>query len=604
MPVQPVCSAAPTTRSTPSNVRRRRGSGPRRRSSFPSGYQANVGLLAALAGPRDALVLDERIHASLVDGARLSRARRLIHRHLDLDDLERKLRQAKTARRRFIVTESVFSMDGLGPDREAMIRLARECDAWLIVDEAHAVGVLGQEGRGVFAPADGTGDDAEGNDAANRIATRLVTGGKALGAAGAVIVGSRAVIDTVVNRSRSFVFTTGVSPASAATMRARIKQVRSADERRDRVRALTRRLAEKLDVPVPRGAVVPFVVGDEVAALDVAESLRNRGFRVRAVRPPTVPPGEAGLRLVCHATNDEAAVEELAAALVAWREKTSVSGASSDEDHRRPDARGREASTTATHAKRSTPVFIVGTDTDVGKTVASALIVHALRRRGSVRYWKPVQTGVETGGDGDTETVQQLTSNDIDHDHRHDSDSLHFATPRYVYPLPASPHEAAAAAGETIDVDEIHHTFETVLTSPRPSSEMPTRSTATSTLTPSSTSPPDFLVTEFAGGLLVPLTDDVTQADWLVRHRGDIVLVARSGLGTLNHTLLTAEALVARGRRARTLILVGPRHDSNRETLRRSGLFDDVFELELLDRLDATALAAWPDLDRLGEALS
>src|SRR5688572_26873686 len=167
---------------------------------FPSGYQANLGLLGTLVGRGDALFSDRLNHASLIDGARLSRAQVFVHAHGDLDELARLLALARGARRRLVVTESIFSMDG---DAAALAELDELCerhDAWLVVDEAHAIGVVGPTGAGAWA--------ARGARSSGRLAARVVTGGKALGVSGAFVVGSRVLREELVNHARALLFTT------------------------------------------------------------------------------------------------------------------------------------------------------------------------------------------------------------------------------------------------------------------------------------------------------------------------------------------------------------------------------------------------------------
>src|SRR5262245_51747126 len=163
---------------------------------FPSGYQANLGLVGALAGRGDALFSDERNPASLIDAARLSRAHVFVHAHLDLAELERQLGRARPARRRLVLTEGVFSMDGDAAPLAELDELCRRHDAWLVVDEAHSAGLLGPAGAGAWA--------ALGARAESRLAARVVTGGKALGVAGALVVGSRALREQLVNHARTF----------------------------------------------------------------------------------------------------------------------------------------------------------------------------------------------------------------------------------------------------------------------------------------------------------------------------------------------------------------------------------------------------------------
>lgn len=487
---------------------------------LPTGYHANLAVVVALAERGDVVLSDRRNHASLIDAARLSRA--VVRVFDDLDQLEDQLRASAGARRRLVLTEGVFSMDGDTPD---FVDLAARClrhGARLVVDEAHAAGLLGPAGAGAWAAADAPSE---------ALAARVVTGGKALGAAGGAVVGSTALREICVHRGRSFVFTTAVAPAVTGALHAGVLAARDAGEARARCLRLARRLAAALELPAPAAAIVPVLVGDDRHAVAAAAALAEDGFELRAVRPPTIPPGTARLRVAVHSFNTEAEMDALTASLRALELPRAA---------------------TATPAPPGRALVVVGTDTSVGKTVVAAALLRAAAARGPARYWKPVQTG----NDDDTAAAHEL------------SGGAPCEAPAFRFSLPASPHEAAAAAGEVVDI-----------------AQLDARLAALRAMDGTS-------VIELAGGLHVPLTDDVMQADWLARHRPEVVLVARSGLGTLNHTQLTVEALVARGLRPRTLVLVGEPHASNRETLeRRTGL--QVLELPVLAPLDAQTLAAW-----------
>ena len=176
---------------------------------FPSGYQANLGVVTTLAGEGDVICSDARNHASLIDACRLSKAHTLIFQHNDPGDLERCLKQSAGARRRFILVEGVDSMEGDVPPLTRYAALAREHDAWIIVDEAHAAGVIGASGAGAWR-ASGASDE--------RLAARIVTGGKALGASGGLVVGSAALRQELLAGARSFVFTTGLAPAISGSL--------------------------------------------------------------------------------------------------------------------------------------------------------------------------------------------------------------------------------------------------------------------------------------------------------------------------------------------------------------------------------------------------
>ncbi len=511
---------------------------------FPSGYQANLGLLAALVSPGDSVLSDALVHASWIDAIRLARARRFIHAHGDLGSVEQQLRAARHARTRFLVTEGIFSMDGDRPDLIGLHDLCVRYDAWLIVDEAHSAGLLGAAGAGAVAEA--------GLSAGARLLARIVTGGKALGAGGALIAGTGGLIEHLVQRARGFVFTTAPPPAVAAALFAGIELAAAADDERTRVLGHARLLAELLGTSEPDAAIVPLVLGSETAAIDAAGALNAAGFDVRPVRPPTVPAGASRLRLVTHAHNTDAEVRALAAALSQVpRERTALATLPLV----KPKTLGQRT------------LAVIGTDTGIGKTVVSALAVAACARLGPVSYWKPVQTGEES----DTRTVAGLVP-ELARD---------WPEPLRHYPLPASPHTAAAAAGEEL-----------------PHGELGTRLEAWRR-----DHPEQRLVMEFAGGLLVPYSDDRTQADWIAELRPSVLLVARAGLGTLNHTLLTVEALAARHLAPACLVLVGEHHPANESTLARRLPHVPVLSLPWLDPVSAQAPAAQELIDRLREVL-
>lgn len=500
---------------------------------FPSGYQANLALVGTLVGPGDVLLSDRWNHASLIDAARLSRARVLVHDHVDVAHAEALLRTARGARRRLVLTEGVFSMDGDRAPLAELLHLCERHDAWLVVDEAHSIGLLGPEGAG--AAAEVLGDLAPAVRA--RLAARVLTGGKSLGVGGAFVVGSQPLVDTLVQRARGFVFSTAPSPAIAGALVAAIARVRGSHEARERCLAHAKRIARELRLPEPAAAIVPLVIGPAQATLAAAAKLAERGLDVRAVRPPTVPEGTSRLRIVAHGDHGD---QEIAALIDACRPLVV--------ERARPAA-----------VERAPALVVVGTDTGVGKTVVSAALVAALRAHGPVAYWKPVQTG----DDDDTGEVARLAR----------LGAAERIEPLARYALPASPHEAAAAEGAVVPVERLPEYLER---------ERRERIGAR-------------IVVELAGGLLVPYDNRRTQADWLAGWRPPVLLVARSGLGTLNHTLLTAEALASRGIVPFALVLVGPHHPSNRETL-SARLAVPVLELAPLERLGEIDLEARADL--------
>jgi 8-amino-7-oxononanoate synthase len=275
---------------------------------FSSGYAANLGTVAALAGPGDLIVSDRLNHASIVDGCRLSRAtvRVIPHRNLEAADLAL---QTPTAGRRWLVTEAYFSMDGDSPDLGALRTICDARGAALLVDEAHSLGIFGPEGGGLCRQAGVLPDVFVGGF------------GKALGVQGAFVAGSSALIRFLWNRARTFVFSTAPSPVLAAMILAHVKAVRVDDASRARLASLCSTLADALRpiqsrLPVDRhGPIFPVVLGTPERALAVAASLRDRGFLAQAIRPPTVPPGESRVRVALHADLRTEDVLRLAAVL-------------------------------------------------------------------------------------------------------------------------------------------------------------------------------------------------------------------------------------------------------------------------------------------------
>ncbi len=276
--------------------------------SFSTGYAAGLGTICALLDGHDVIILDKFVHACMVDAARLSGAKIRVFEHNDVSDLEEKLKWAKNRHdetgdavrksRVLIATESAFSMDGdLAPLRE-IVELKDKYGAWLMVDEAHATGLYGPNRRGL----------AEELGVSDRIEIQMGTLGKALGASGGYIAGSQVLVDYLVNRARSFIFSTAPVPAAAAAATAGIRFVQSAagGERRD---ALWQRLSElKSD---SKSAIVPIMIGDESKAVKVAEALRERGIFIPAIRYPTVARGEARLRVTLTAAHTTTDVDRL-----------------------------------------------------------------------------------------------------------------------------------------------------------------------------------------------------------------------------------------------------------------------------------------------------
>ncbi len=277
---------------------------------FPSGFAANSGAIAALAGPGDLVLADRKSHASLLDGCRLSRADYRIFAHNDAERLDALLARANDARRKLVVVDSLFSMDG---DLAPLADLADVCqhnNAMLLVDEAHATGVFGFHGRGVSELA-GVEDC---------ISVRIGTLSKALGCAGGFVVGSQSLIDWLTNRARPYVFSTAMPPPVAAAASAGLAIVRSEPEPRrrllERAASLRRQLQELgWDVGKSASQIIPILVGAPDQAVALASRLLKQGLFVPAVRPPTVPDGESCLRVSLTTGHDETMIERLLEAL-------------------------------------------------------------------------------------------------------------------------------------------------------------------------------------------------------------------------------------------------------------------------------------------------
>ena len=273
---------------------------------FSSGYAANVGVITALAGAGDVVISDALNHASIIDGCRLSRAEIVVVPHRDLRAIDAAL-AARAGRRRFVISETLFSMDGDVADVVALAALAKQHDAALILDEAHAIGAWGPEGRGIAAEHGVVPDVIVG------------TCGKALGGAGAFAATSRAVADLLWNRARSLVFSTGIAPAVAASVQAAIEIVRSVEG--DERRALLVRNARELRRRVPgrggdpRSAIAPLVVGDDREVMRRSSRLFEARVFVQGIRPPTVPEGTARLRVSVSSGHSDGDVATLADAL-------------------------------------------------------------------------------------------------------------------------------------------------------------------------------------------------------------------------------------------------------------------------------------------------
>ncbi|MBW2507917.1 MAG: 8-amino-7-oxononanoate synthase [Deltaproteobacteria bacterium] len=264
---------------------------------FSTGYAANLGTIQALVGPGDAVFSDALNHASLIDGCRLSRAEIHVYQHRDLAHLESLLRQHRgSARRALVLTDSVFSMDGVLAPVAELGQLAASFECGFLVDEAHALGVIGPAGRGVCAAAGVRPDVMVG------------TLGKSFGVAGAFVAANEDLVSFIRNRARSFVYSTAPPPALARAALAALPLMREADEARARLLAHAGRLRAGLrdlgfEVPDGESQILPVLIGDNERTMRISAKLLDRGVFVQGIRPPTVPEGTARLRLTPMATH-------------------------------------------------------------------------------------------------------------------------------------------------------------------------------------------------------------------------------------------------------------------------------------------------------------
>ena len=280
---------------------------------FPTGYMANLAVVTTLAGPDDLICLDKLCHASLIDAARASGAEVRVFPHLNHDKLARLLGKAgdgngERQRRTLIVTDSVFSMDGDVADLPRLCDLADRHDAVLVVDEAHATGVLGETGAGL----------CQQQGVTDRVDVVISTASKALGGLGGIVTASAIIIDTLVNAARSFIYTTAIPPGQVAAIAAAVEVVRDEPWRRERVLALASQVRQALEaggwsLPATEVAtpIIPLVVGTADDALALQRHLEKQGLLGVAIRPPTVAPGSARVRLSLRADLSDEDVRRL-----------------------------------------------------------------------------------------------------------------------------------------------------------------------------------------------------------------------------------------------------------------------------------------------------
>ncbi len=322
---------------------------------FGSGYLANAGAIGALAGRGDVVFSDELNHASIVDGCRLSRAEVVVYRHCDMDHLDGLIRRHRGAGRRLIVTDSVFSMDGDVAPLVELVELAREHGARTIVDEAHATGVLGPEGRGAIAQAGLEGE----------IDIVIGTLGKALGSYGAYACARRETIRYLINTARPLIFSTAPPPPAVAGALAALELLEERPHRVQRLRSNARVLRRALtaeDIPArdTEMHIVPVIVGDERDATSLCEAVLERGVFAQAIRPPTVAQGTSRLRLAVMASHTAEELREAARVIGAAACELGLDLAANFSRTARASERERESDELERQVSALTPVATPG----------------------------------------------------------------------------------------------------------------------------------------------------------------------------------------------------------------------------------------------------
>lgn len=272
---------------------------------FCTGYMANMGVISALVGRNDAVFQDRLNHASLLDGALLSGARFKRYAHVDMEHLDNLM--TKTTAKKLIVTDGVFSMDGDFAPLPALASIAKNHNAWLMVDDAHGLGVLGSQGGGLLEHCTLQQTD---------VAILMGTLGKSFGTFGAFVAGSEALIETLIQKARTYIYTTAFPAAVAEATRASLKRVIADNWRREKLSHLSQRFtagAQQLGLPVyaSASAIHPIIIGDSQQAMTLSNALFEQGFLVSAIRPPTVPQGGARLRVTISALHEEQHIDRL-----------------------------------------------------------------------------------------------------------------------------------------------------------------------------------------------------------------------------------------------------------------------------------------------------
>ncbi len=528
---------------------------------FGSGYMANSGVIAALARPGDVVFSDELNHASIIDGCRLSRAEVFVYDHCDVEHLAWGIEQAQ-GRGTLIVTDSVFSMDGDVAPLEDIVDVAQHHGLRVVVDEAHATGTLGPDGRGALVEL-GLEDQVD---------VIVGTLGKALGAYGAFVACDRQMARYLINAARTFIFSTAPAPPAVAGALAALELLQTRPRLVTRLTGNSAALIDALrregfDTGASETHIVPLVLGDAALTVRVCEAALKRGVFAQAIRPPTVPDGTSRLRLAVMASHRPDELREAASTLAAAARAEGLEPSATQayasapaddtaaEPHRDPARRRlRHRSPGARRPRRiAAPrvcvlrgCFVTGTDTGVGKSVLSAALVAALRARGiRVRALKPVVTGLDEPPEAPWPYDHELLA------------MLAGTTPGEVvvkaYGPAVSPHLAQELAGEELDPADLRRAIAHARASG------------------------DAVVVEGVGGLLVPLAPGYDVRGLAADTGLPVLIAARPGLGTINHTLLTLEAARAVGLQIAGVVLTPWPDDpttlerSNQQTIEQLG---------------------------------
>ena len=281
---------------------------------YPTGFMANLGVISGLLGAGDCIILDRLDHASIIDAAKLSRCRMLVYEHACLPSLEKVLLRARSYKKRLVVTDSLFSMDGDFCPLPGLAELCRKHNAWLMIDDAHATGVLGSGGSGM----------AEHYNMRGKVDIVMGTLSKALGSQGGFVCGTKDMIEYLVNRSRPFIYTTAISPPSCGAALAALELVKTEPSKRNNLLSLSRKLRFEIKNRFPENAVlleedvsqiIPFRAGSREKAIRLSQGLKEEGIFTPAIRPPTVPENECRLRISLTSEHTEEDILKLLACL-------------------------------------------------------------------------------------------------------------------------------------------------------------------------------------------------------------------------------------------------------------------------------------------------